>query len=240
MQFNQKLINDLREGKIAVDDCKKKEMVKSILKETGLPIRNENKHRYYYRNAFGTIVNNFESQGLPIISIAAFLIPEPKFKIGQIVHSCDGNFKILSMDYDDDTQLWFYKLEGVYLMEPEIELEPINGIITESATKTGTEQQFEIGKDYEFSDGEDWVKGKAVGTVDYEGQRNFIADIGGKLSVFENIRPIQPKVITRWINMSQSGNQVGKKCFESEIEACQHAPQSQNVFQVKLTGTYTI
>jgi hypothetical protein len=51
--------------------------------------------------------------------------------------------------------------------------------------------QFIVGNQYEFSDGEEWVKGKAVGTVDYEGQSNFVAEINGKLSVFEYIRRVQ-------------------------------------------------
>ena len=116
---------------------------------------------------------------------------------------------------------------------------PENGTITESQTFCGSENQFEIGKCYEFSDdNEEWGKGKLLAIVDHRGK--YVAGFEDMVFGFEFARPIQPKEIERWINMSQSGNQVGKKCFESEMEACQHAPQSQNVFQVKLTGTYTI
>ena len=120
---------------------------------------------------------------------------------------------------------------------PESALELANGTITETATKTGIEYQFEIGKDYEFSDGEDWVKGKAVGTVDYEGQRNFVADIGGKLSVFESIRPIQPRKITRWINICPDGR-VLRKSYETEQEARNKACQGgmTDCKQVELKG----
>jgi len=116
---------------------------------------------------------------------------------------------------------------------------PENGTIAESQTFCGSENQFEIGKCYEFSDdNEEWSKGKLLAVVDHRDK--YVVGFEDVVFGFEFARPIQPKEITRWINMSQSGNQVGKKCFESEMEACQHAPQSQNVFQVKLTGIYTI
>lgn len=216
MKFNQKLIKQLAAGEIVLDTCLNEEMAESILKATGLPVRNEHKYRYryYYRNAFGTIVNNGVHYELKAVPVSDFLLPEPRFKKGDIVilQSFKHTYVLLTKEMErligrqgvivdvlpinENRGICYYVLGWVW-PESALKPDPLNGAIIESQTMCGSEKQFMVGKEYEFSDGEDWVKGKAVGTVDYEGQRNFIADIGGNLSVFEDIRPIQPKEITK-------------------------------------------
>lgn len=112
MQFNQKLIKQLAAGEIALDACLNKEMAESILKETGLPVRNEHKHRYYYRNALSTIVNNGVHYELKAVPIFDFLLPEPRFKVGDQVivtdHPLITKAEIKEAKQHPDTGNWAY------------------------------------------------------------------------------------------------------------------------------------
>lgn len=173
---------------------------------------------------------------------------QAKFKIGDFVTNLTGSRlgKVIDLFYYPIEDCWVYCVNNNATMYNESHLQlidyPENGTITEAATKTGTEQQFTVGEMYEFFNGITWHKGEFVTAVDGKTRRYFLGILHNCTSegMFEDIRPIQPVKIERWINISKSGNQVGKKCFASKMEACQHAPQSQNVFQVKLEGTYTI
>lgn len=255
--LNEKLVKQLSAGEIVLYfNTGDLHLLREVLKASFPESRNDEasgKFKFYHRydlhktdwNCGNVVSDNYKNA--PLIQISDFLLPEPKFKVGDWVRLSSGlkkEYKVLSFEFDDDVQLYFYKLSGCELMEAEIELIP--GNINESTTKCGSENQFEMGKEYEIKYNtidQEWIKGKLLAIVDHDTHKYVVTtEYIPYPAGCAIIRYIQPKEIKveRWINMSQSGNQVGKKCFESEIEACQHAPQSQKVFQVKLTGTYTI
>ena len=103
------------------------------------------------------------------------------------------------------------------------------------------EPQYEIGSEYEFqtSDGGAWNKGTLLGIIDHKCK--YIASCGDNWPYpYENIRPIQPRSITRWINVRESG-QVLRKSYESAEEAKEKAMQGgmMDCKQVELKGVIT-
>lgn len=238
MQFNQKLIKDLKDGRVILyNEPKNPETALEIIVATGTSITWFDGQSTYYYKETSWMMYGYDRLDLlpklPIVPIADFLLPEHTFKTCDWVRckSTGREGKITAGEYDEKTGIVYYSIVGIGWADSRISQNDI-----EPAT------EFIIGQEYEFSDRIErgWVQGRLLAIIDDE--YKYVARLHDNESPasWQQIRPIQPKVIERWINMSQSGNQVGKKCFESEMEARQHAPQSQNVFQVKLTGTYTI
>ena len=237
MQFNQKLIKQLAEGKIALYARPDDEYLNYILKAIGMPITIDLKHKYYYRNAFGRIVNNFEPQGLRTIPISDFILPEPKYKIGDSVTILSDKdiCKIIGIEYDEFNGFYYYNLKNEEYSDFTVFENLLHPVKT--TTLCGTQQQFIIGQQYEFSVCNDWIKGTLLGIVD--NQYKYIALVGtNKVPLaFDFIRPIQPRKITRWINVRPDGR-VLRKSYETEQEARNKACQGgmTDCKQVELKG----
>jgi len=169
---------------------------------------------------------------------------QAKFKIGDFVANLTGSHfgKVVDLFYYPIDDCWIYCVNNNATMYNESHLQlmdyPENGAINESATKTGTEQQFKIGKSYSFTDrdGIEW-QGKLLSVIDHKYKYIALIDGSDIPAAFDQIKPLQPRKVSRWINVCPDGR-VLRKSYETEQEARDKACQGgmADCRQVKLEG----
>lgn len=169
---------------------------------------------YYYYTKEGLIQHSsFENSypaGMHVCGIKDFIIPDPKFKVGdRVKYKGPGKeeFTIGKVEWEPDFYRYIpenskigYAENSIYLIEEQIPAA--------------------IGGTYRFSNGGDfWVKGKLLAIIDHKDKYVAMTErCDTHPAFYTDIRPIGPVKVERWANVFPSGA-VSGWLYPSEKEA---------------------